>query len=568
MKRLYRNLALTFTISALLVVLLFTVGLYSRSREESRHYLVQLLESVKTNLEHAVEDQAEKESLFREDYLNRILAVEYILSEDEQAMSPSGLVVLRELMELENICILDTSGNVLAETGENGEQVQDEAKAFLHGRGETGYHIRMEYPEETGVPLIYVFVKSENDTFAAVAASAELPASSLLGRKALAEQTLRQATTEYATSIAAVDKETGNIIGITANNDQEIEVGTQREREKLRELFESAEEDKTQIVNINGTYHLAVVQEEKEIYLMAFSKLDNIFGNVVWELAEGLAGIGIISLLTILLVRRHLKKYLFDSLARMETEISAILSGDYSKGQETNEFPEVESLAKSIEELKKEYIYKAEGIDRIESQLTMARTEAEYDKLTGLLNRSGFERYAAHFLQAEEPSGVLVIFDLDNFKKINDSEGHPEGDRALKLFAECLQAEFRKSDCIGRLGGDEFIVLMPNPMPGEILEDKFQSILKNVRTKMHHYYEKYGVSVSIGAVFIDRTIRNYERLYRCADTALYIAKFTGKDRFYINWKKISCMKRECIGCRKDCPRSRLLNLQKKEGGET
>ena len=88
--------------------------------------------------------------------------------------------------------------------------------------------------------------------------------------------------------------------------------------------------------------------------------------------------------------------------------------------------------------------------------------------------------------------------------------------------------------------------------------------MSGVREKLRTYYKKYGVSVSIGAVPVDGTVRSYKGLYKCADTALYIAKYLGKDRCYINKEKISCMKKECIRCRENCPRSRLLDLKSRE----
>ena len=69
--------------------------------------------------------------------------------------------------------------------------------------------------------------------------------------------------------------------------------------------------------------------------------------------------------------------------------------------------------------------------------------------------------------------------------------------------------------------------------------------------------------LAAGAVLADDTVREYEDLYACADTALYIAKDLGKARYYINDKKIRCMRRECIGCREDCPRSRILKGERK-----
>jgi diguanylate cyclase (GGDEF)-like protein len=90
---------------------------------------------------------------------------------------------------------------------------------------------------------------------------------------------------------------------------------------------------------------------------------------------------------------------------------------------------------------------------------------ASMDALTSLSNRRGFESLAEHALSVckrfERPA-TLLFFDLNNFKKINDTWGHAEGDRALVAFAELLRSCFRDSDVIGRLGGDEFVALLTN----------------------------------------------------------------------------------------------------------
>lgn len=170
----------------------------------------------------------------------------------------------------------------------------------------------------------------------------------------------------------------------------------------------------------------------------------------------------------------------------------------------------------------------------MEDELLLAREEARFDLLTGLYNRNGFQHCMDVFFQQKEPLGTLILFDLDNFKKINDFEGHPEGDRILTCFAQCLRDSFRTSDHIGRLGGDEFIVLMQNTTSQELLKMRFQSVLNKVRIALREYYDKYQVSVSIGAVPITKKDTDYETLYKSADTALYIAKNMGKDQYYIN----------------------------------
>ena len=102
---------------------------------------------------------------------------------------------------------------------------------------------------------------------------------------------------------------------------------------------------------------------------------------------------------------------------------------------------------------------------RISSALSMAVENAAREKLTGLLNREGFEKHMEEFLHSPHSLGVLILLDLDNFKKINDSLGHPQGDKVLKIFAGALKGVFRQHDYVGRIGGDEFTVFIPNALP-------------------------------------------------------------------------------------------------------
>lgn len=144
-------------------------------------------------------------------------------------------------------------------------------------------------------------------------------------------------------------------------------------------------------------------------------------------------------------------------------------------------------------------------------------------------------------MEKESPGGAFILFDLDNFKQVNDSAGHPEGDHVLQIFAKCLTEFFRKEDIIGRLGGDEFAVLLGNTIRDDILEDKIAGFHAEVRRRLGKYYDTFSVSASIGAVPVDGTVRDYRKLYRCADVALYMSKHRRKDRFYINNEMIDCL---------------------------
>lgn len=557
MRRLYGRLVVIFLLSTALTGLLFIVSMYERSKKAEGQYLEQMLSGVESNLASVREDYEEKLRLLEEDYRNRAWAVEYILSSDSQMISEPELAIVKELMEVQGISVTGPDGKICVAAGEQTGPEDAYGKVWPDGSRvvveETGFD---EVPS-----YFYAEAESQSDWFASVRVDARMDRLELLSREDMTRSTLRQATTGTETTLAAIEKEKGRVVGITQNNAQELQIDGVDTAEDLLEVLEEIHQEGLKILKINGTYHMAVVKEQEGTYLLACTGMNQIMESGVRTAAEGLAGIGLVSLVTVLVLHFHLKKYLFGQMSQMRQEIQNILAGGQPAPEtsaDTWQLPELSPLAETVRRLGRDYLEKREGMIRMEDQLTEARTEARFDQLTGLYNRSGFERCTEEFLDSANPSGVLVLFDLDNFKKINDSEGHPEGDRILVRFGECLRSCFRKSDYIGRLGGDEFTVLMPNPVEREMLEQKFRDLLAQVHSALGIYYERDRVSVSIGAVPVDGEIKSYEGLYRCADTALYIAKYLGKDQFYINDKKISCMKRECIGCRQDCPRSRIL----------
>ena len=539
MRKLYQRLALVLGMSAVMTVLIFTVSLYGRSRAENIHYLRQLLDGVEENLSHNSEDYRERLELLEEDYLKRARAAEYILSSGPGLVSEEELQIIKELMEVRAVTVIGNSGEILMSTEDR-----------------TG--------DESEESVFHVTVKAQSDRFAAVRVDADPGRLGLMDREDLMRSTLRQATTEHRTGILAVDPETGEIIGFTRNNAQDFELAGIDTASEFLGLLESMADRRAAVLRVNEVYQRVLVRETEGYYLVAFSALDTVFADMTWSFWEGLIGIGAVSTAAILLVRYYLKKYLFRHFETVKEDISRVLAGAAGSGAADAGIPEVQAFVAAISELEKGYLDQAEGMHRMKDELSRARTEAERDKLTGLYNRRGMEKRVEIFLKQETPAGTFVLFDLDNFKRVNDSEGHPEGDRVLERFAACLRECFRKGDSLGRLGGDEFAALISGPVPDERLEEIFRTVMSDVRERIGIYYKEYGVSVSIGAVPIDGKVRTYKGLYKCADTALYIAKYLGKDRCYINKEKISCMKKECIRCREDCPRSRLLDLKSRE----
>ncbi|GAB6897571.1 putative bifunctional diguanylate cyclase/phosphodiesterase [Kineosporia succinea] len=151
---------------------------------------------------------------------------------------------------------------------------------------------------------------------------------------------------------------------------------------------------------------------------------------------------------------------------------------------------------------------------------------AQTDSLTGLLNRTAFLEAVNTRLAAGEPVAVMFI-DLDNFKEVNDTMGHAEGDRLLHRAAECLRQAAGPGDAVARLGGDEFAV-----MPASATEDAARAAADAVVTAFNGFDEsahgRPSVSASLGLVIADPAVtRTAREVLRDADLAMYRAKQRG-----------------------------------------
>lgn len=156
----------------------------------------------------------------------------------------------------------------------------------------------------------------------------------------------------------------------------------------------------------------------------------------------------------------------------------------------------------------------------IENQLLLCT-----DHLTKLYNRSYLEQLMEQIEESEEVS-TMVLFDIDNFKNINDQYGHMVGDKALKSIGEVIK-KLLPLDVIGfRFGGDEFGLFIPSKTAEECV-----SFIKTMMEKVNNYHETFNVTLSIG--ISDTLIADCYTLLDTADIALYQSKEKGKNQFTI-----------------------------------
>lgn len=159
---------------------------------------------------------------------------------------------------------------------------------------------------------------------------------------------------------------------------------------------------------------------------------------------------------------------------------------------------------------------------------------ALYDPLTGVANRNLFhEKFEDALNQGKRENKLvaLLLFDLDHFKNVNDSFGHPVGDELLIYVTERLIEATRETDTVARLGGDEFAIILTNLEKDErasIVAERIVSALKNPIT-IDRCLIKTGTSIGIG--IFPRDAEDSKELTQAADTALYTAKENGRGHY-------------------------------------
>lgn len=161
------------------------------------------------------------------------------------------------------------------------------------------------------------------------------------------------------------------------------------------------------------------------------------------------------------------------------------------------------------------------------------RKAATTDDLTGLLNRREFERLLLEHIE-KESSGALFMFDLDNFKNVNDNLGHPKGDELLIDVADILRDTFRAEDLICRVGGDEFFAFAKGFTDENLIAERATRLNELGRKSLDTPTgECIKVSFSIGIAILKEEEKDVNILYFNADKALYGAKENGRDCYKI-----------------------------------
>ncbi|BBO91387.1 hypothetical protein DSCOOX_45670 [Desulfosarcina ovata subsp. ovata] len=161
---------------------------------------------------------------------------------------------------------------------------------------------------------------------------------------------------------------------------------------------------------------------------------------------------------------------------------------------------------------------------------------ATYDELTQLPNRRLFFELSLKIFQKarRDKSNIAILYmDLDGFKRINDTFGHNVGDRVLVNTAKILKKCIRENDVVARVGGDEFVCVIPEVESREAVEKVINRIIKAVPKAAEKLSQKKGLGISIGGLFCGPDQEDIDNLIKLSDDLMYKAKAAGKNRYVI-----------------------------------
>lgn len=169
-------------------------------------------------------------------------------------------------------------------------------------------------------------------------------------------------------------------------------------------------------------------------------------------------------------------------------------------------------------------------IEYMQLETERLRLKSEQDEMTGLYNKATTINLVSKILEKEHTRcHAMLMIDIDNFKAVNDLNGHLVGDHTIKIVADAISGLFRKDDVVGRVGGDEFLVFMANVPSRETVRGKVSELIKKMKYKPNLTIPA-NVTMSIGFSITEGQEITYDQLFRQADEALYLAKKAGKAR--------------------------------------
>lgn len=199
---------------------------------------------------------------------------------------------------------------------------------------------------------------------------------------------------------------------------------------------------------------------------------------------------------------------------------------------------DIDRVNSSMSTLKSQLALSHHTVASLQNELTRARKEASLDPLTGILNRRGFDAEVVRMCCSSDETGeplCLVVVDIDHFKKINDTYGHPFGDKVIRAVGQTLSQLTQRKDVAARYGGEEFALLLPEtPLKGaREVADRIRLAISRGKITRNGDGSGGNITISAGVAEYVRG-EDSDTLIARADRALYVSKQGGRNRVSVD----------------------------------
>lgn len=169
---------------------------------------------------------------------------------------------------------------------------------------------------------------------------------------------------------------------------------------------------------------------------------------------------------------------------------------------------------------------------KLQSAMILAEEQAYTDTLTGLKNRRALDHLLEQLIEMRQKFALMHL-ELDFFKAVNDTLGHAAGDHVLREVAHIMTDETREDDIVARVGGDEFVLVLPALVRADRVAEVAERLIRRISVPIPFNGQKCQISSSVGIVVAtDFATPNAEDLMDCADVALYASKHRGRAQFH------------------------------------
>jgi len=219
----------------------------------------------------------------------------------------------------------------------------------------------------------------------------------------------------------------------------------------------------------------------------------------------------------------HIEKTSNDDMSNIQNKLQNVT---------TKMSKEISENTNKLEKNKSEIDILKEQVSKLETELQTTKHENEIDHLTSTLTRKAYEKHVSFIEEKFQRAGndyAIIFFDIDHFKKVNDTYGHEAGDFVLSTFAKVLLRSTREIDIIGRFGGEEFIGIIHHKNEKELIT--YITRIKSLITKHMFKYKEHKISITFSAGLTIRSKNDsYENTLSLADDLLYKAKNSGRNK--------------------------------------